>query len=174
MAINKSPCRVLQVAYDAARQAVAAHRHWFSPKKFTQPQLLACLVLKEFLRLDYRGLAEHLADHGELARLLALKVVPHYTIFQKAAARLLKAVPARELFDAVLDRALRATVRKRRVPLAAVDGTGMETRHTSRYYVKPRSRTGSEPQGTVYSKYPKIVLATDCLRGSEHRERSDH
>ena len=30
------------------------------------------------------------------------------------------------MFDAVLDRALRHKVRKRRVPLAAVDGTGME------------------------------------------------
>jgi hypothetical protein len=35
------------------------------------------LVLKEFLRLDHRGLVEHLADHGELTRLLALKVIPH-------------------------------------------------------------------------------------------------
>jgi Transposase DDE domain len=160
--MSKSPCRVLQVAYDAACQAVPAHRHRFSPKKFTQPQLLACLVLKEFLRLDYRGLTEHLADHGELARLLALKAIPHPTTLQKAAARLLKAAPARALFDAVLDRALRAKVRKRRVPLAAVDGTGMESRHTSRYYVKRRSRTGSATQETTYSKYPKVVLVTDC------------
>ena len=160
--MSKSPRRVLQVAYDAACQAVPAHRHRFSPKKFTQPQLLACLVLKEFLRLDYRGLVEHLADHGELTRLLDLKVIPHYTTLQKAAARLLKAAPARALFDAVLDRALRAKVRERRVPLAAVDGTGMETRHTSRYYVKRRSRTGSETQITTYSKYPKVVLVTDC------------
>src|SRR5215469_9539903 len=162
MTMSKSPRRVLQVAYDAARQAVPAHRHRFRPKKFTQPQLLACLVLKEFLRLDYRGLTEHLADHGELRRLLALKVIPHYTTLQKAAARLLRAAPARRLFDAVLDRALRAKVRKRRVPLAAVDGTGMESRHTSRYYVKRRSRTGSETQETTYAKYPKVILVTDC------------
>jgi Transposase DDE domain len=160
--MSKSPRRVLQVAYDAARQAVPAHRHRFSPKKFTQPQLMACLVLKEFLRLDYRGLTEHLADHDELTRSLALKAIPHYTTLQKAAARLLRAAPARELFDAVLDRALRAKVRKRRVPLAAIDGTGMESRHTSRYYVKRRSRTGSDTQVTTYSKYPKVVLVTDC------------
>jgi hypothetical protein len=160
--MSKSPRRVLQVAYDAACQAVPPQRHRFSPKKFTQPQLLACLVLKEFLRLDYRGLVEHLADHAELIRLLALKVIPHYTTLQKAAARLLTAAPARKLFDAVLDRALQEGVRKRRVPLAAVDGTGLETRHTSRYYVKRRSRTGSGTQVTTYSKYPKIVLVTDC------------
>jgi hypothetical protein len=159
---SKSPRRVFQVAYDAARRALPAHRHRFSPKKFTQHQLLACLVLKEFLRLDYRGLAEHLADHPDLARLIDLKAVPHYTTFQKAAARLLRAAPARKLFDAVLDRALRQEVRRRRVPPAAVDGTGMESRHVSRYYVKRRSKTGSGTQETTYSRYPKVVLVTDC------------
>jgi Transposase DDE domain len=162
MTTSKSPRKVAQVAYDAACEAVPSHRHRFSPKKFTQPQLLACLVLKEFLRLDYRGLAEHLADHSELTRSLALTVIPHYTTFQKAAARLLKAVPSRKLFDSVLDRALREKVRKRRVPLAAIDGTGMESRHTSRYYVKRRSRTAGETQDTSYAKYPKVVLVTDC------------
>jgi hypothetical protein len=162
MTTSKSPRRVLQVAYEAACQALPAHRHRFIPKKFTQPQLLACLVLKEFLRLDYRGLAAHLADHAELTRLLALEVIPHFTTFQKAAARLLKAAPARKLLDAVLDRAVTAKVRKRGVPLAAVDGTGMETRHTSRYYVKRRSSTGTTTQEMTYSKYPKVVLVTDC------------
>jgi hypothetical protein len=84
---SKSPRRVLQVAYDAACQALPAHRHRFSPKKFTQPQLMACLVLKEFLRLDYRGFAAHLDDHPDLGRLIDLKAVPHYTTFQKEEER---------------------------------------------------------------------------------------
>ena len=162
MTTSKSPRRVFQVAYEAACQALPAYRHKFSPKKFTQPQLLACLVLKEFARLDYRGLAEHLADHPDLGRLIDLKSIPHYTTSQKAADRLLRAAPARKLFDAVLDRALRDKVRKRRVPLAAVDGTGLESRHVSRYYVKRRAKTGTGTQETTYSKYPKVVLVNDC------------
>ena len=162
MTTSKSPRRVLQVAYNAACQALPAHRHRFSPKKFTQPQLMACLVLKEFLRLDYRGFTAHLTDHPDLGPMIGLKAVPHYTTFQKAAARLLKAAPARAMFDAVLDRALRDKVRRRRVPLAAVDGTGMESRHVSRYYVKRRSKTGTGTQETTYSRYPKVVLVTDC------------
>jgi hypothetical protein len=162
MTTSKSPRRVFQVAYEAACQALPSHRHRFSPKKFTQPQLVACLVLKEFLRLDYRGFAEHLADHPDLIRLIELRIVPHFTTFQKAAGRLLRAAPARKVFDAVLELALRRKIRKRRVPLAAVDGTGMESRHVSRYYVKRRSRTGSDTQETTYSKYPKVVLVTDC------------
>jgi Transposase DDE domain len=159
---SKSPRRVLQVAYDAACEAVPPHRHKFSPKKFTQHQLLACLVLKEFLRLDYRGLAAHLADHSDLRRQISLGAVPHFTTFQKAAGRLLAAVPGRKMFDAVLDRAVRAKVRKRRVPLAAADGTGMESRHTSRYYVKRRSRHGDTDQITTYATYPKVVFVVDC------------
>ena len=76
MTTSKSPRRVLWVAYEAACRALPAHRHRFSPKMFNQPQLLACLVLKEFLRLDYREFAAHLADQPDLARLTDVKAVP--------------------------------------------------------------------------------------------------
>jgi hypothetical protein len=163
MKISKSPRRVLQVAYDAACRALPTYRHKFSPKKFTQPQLMACLVLKEFLRLDYRGLAAHLADHPDLWHLIGLKAVPHYTTFQKAASRLLAALPGRKMFDAVLGRAREARVLKRRVRLAAVDGTGMESRHTSRYYVKRRAGGGDADPVRTYAHFPKVVFVVDCL-----------
>lgn len=161
MKTSKSPRRVLQVAYEAACRALPAHRHRFSPKKFTQPQLIACLVLKEFSRLDYRGLAAHLADHPDLCRLIGLKAVPHFTTFQKAAQRLLAAVPGRRLFDAVLERAREDGVRRRRVRLAAIDGTGMESRHVSRYYAKRKADGGGGVDRT-YAHYPKVVFVVDC------------
>ncbi len=120
------------------------------------------MVLKEFLRLDYRGLVAHLDDHPESARAIDLRAVPHFTTFQKAAARLLRAEPARKVFDAVLDLALKARARRRRVRLAAVDGTGLESRHVSRYYVKRRAKTGTGTQETTYARYPKVVLVVDC------------
>jgi hypothetical protein len=159
---SKSPRKILRVVYEAACQVLPAHRHRFSPKKFTQPQLLAGLVLKDFLRLDYRGFAEHLTDHPDLIHLIGLRTVPHDTTFQKAAHRPLAATPARALFDAVLKRALKDKVRKWRVPLLAIDGTGLESRHVSRYYVKRRAKSGTGTQETTYSKYPKIVPVTDC------------
>lgn len=45
-----------QLALHIARQQVPPYGSTFSPKKFTQPSLWACLCLKEYLRLDYRGL----------------------------------------------------------------------------------------------------------------------
>ena len=80
--------------------------------------------------------------------------------FQKAAELLLKAGPARAPLDAGPARALKDKVRRRRVPLAAVDGTGMESRHVSRYYVRRRSKTGTGTQETTYARYPKAVPVT--------------
>jgi hypothetical protein len=161
MRTSKSSRRVLQVAYEAACRALPAYRHKFSPKKFTQPQLMACLVLKEFLRTDYRGLAAHLADHADLCHQIGLKAVPHFTTFQKAAQRLLAAVPGRRMFDAVLERALKDRVRKRRVRLAAIDGTGMESRHVSRYFTKQQA--DGDPDGDrTYAHFPKVVFVVDC------------
>jgi len=90
MKTTKSPRRVLQVAYDCGKRALPPYGHRFSPKKFTQHQLFACLALKEFLKLDYRGVWELLRDSSDLGAVIELQDVPHWTTIQKAADRLLK------------------------------------------------------------------------------------
>jgi len=90
MKTSKSPRKVLQVAYATACQALPMYAHRFSPRKFTQPQLFACLALKEFLKLDYRGVQQLLLDRPDLCAAIELVEVPHWTTFQKAADRLLK------------------------------------------------------------------------------------
>ena len=90
---SKSPKRVLMAAHAVAADALPAYSHRFSPKKFTQHQLFAILVLKEFLKTDYRGVCQHLADCPGLRRAIELKAVPHWTTVQKAADRLLKKTP---------------------------------------------------------------------------------
>ena len=93
MKTSKSPRKVLQVAYATGQKALPPYAHRFSPQKFTQPQLLACLVLKEFLKLDYRGVQQLLIDTPELCAVIELTPVPHWTTLQKAADRLLKKTP---------------------------------------------------------------------------------
>ena len=133
MRTSKAPKRVFLTASRAATRALPAHRHRFVATKFYQPQYLACLVLNEFLRLDYRGLAAHLAEHTQQAHSVGLRAVTHYTTFHLAARRLLAARPGRRMFDAVLEYACEDGVRRRRVRLAGSDGTGLESRHISRY-----------------------------------------
>src|SRR5258708_2430285 len=84
---SKSPKAVALVAYATAKHSLPPYRHLKSPKKFTQHQLVACLVLKEFFRTDYRGIMEILTDSTDLQKILELEEVPHYTTLQKAAQR---------------------------------------------------------------------------------------
>ncbi len=99
MTTSKSPRRVLLCALLVGELVLKRYAHCFSPKKFTQPQLFACLVLKEFLQLDYRKLAELLADAAELRQAIRLDVVPHFTTFQKASRRLLRCGTCERLLD---------------------------------------------------------------------------
>ncbi len=90
---SKSPKDVLVTAYHVAQQSLKAYSHRYSPKKFTQHQLFATLVLKGFLKTDYRGVVKHLADCATLADAIDLKKISHFTTLQKASRRLLKTAP---------------------------------------------------------------------------------
>ena len=155
----KSPRTVLVIAWKVATAVLPLYSHRFSPKKFTQHQLFACLVLKAFLKADYRGLAAILKDAAEWCEAIELQKVPHYTTFQKAAERLLCIKPVAGLLDETVSQVMG---RRHCVPLAAIDSTGLESRHTSRYFIQRRSRESKPWKTTEYSRYPKLGLLVDC------------
>lgn len=155
---SKSPKAVALAALATARRALPAYSHLCSPKKFTQHQLFACLVLKNFLKTDYRGVVAHLADHPSLVELLQLRCVPHFTTLQKASRRLLACGRVRRL--------LTSTIRlhygrRRRVASSAVDSTGMECSAASAYFVRRRERVAKPWKTVVYHRYPKLGLVCD-------------
>jgi transposase len=159
---SKSPQDVAREALAAGTAALALYSHKFSPKKFTQPQLLACLVLKKFYKTDYRGIAAQLRDHSDLREILGLKKVPHFTTLQKAAARLL----SREAFRALLRSTIRRVMKRRRtVRRAAMDSSGFACGHASRYYVKRRAKgqsiQESPAQTAFYRRYAKLETVFD-------------
>jgi len=153
---------VLLTAYLIGLAKLRPYAHRFSPKKFTQAQLFACLVLKEFLQFDYRKLAAFLEDCPNLCKLIGLEVVPHFTTFQKAAQRLLRMPLAEQLLDGTLRLAKLQGRLKRKVPLAAGDGTGWESHHVSHYYVKRRASCSKHWQKTTYARFPKAGILCDC------------
>lgn len=159
---TKSPRRVLVFAYVIGGWALPAYAHRYSPKKFTQPQLFACLVLKEFLRLDYRKLSAVLTDCPEWCAAIDLECVPHYTTFQKAAARLLISKLARRTLHWTIHVGIALRRLRKRVVMAALDGTGFESHHASRYYVQRRSSTSKNWQKTTYRTFPKAGILCDC------------
>lgn len=162
MNTSKSPNAVAVVAYATAQRSLPAHRHLKSPKKFTQHQLLACLVLKEFFTTDYRGIAEILTDSSDLRRILELHDVPHYTTLQKAAGRLTKKHTLEKLITEILAIAIQQKILKRTVHLCALDGTGLESHHISAYFVKRKAKGEERYQMTTYTRYPKVGIVSDC------------
>jgi hypothetical protein len=100
---SKSPRKVLLAALAVAQgSALPLYANQYSPKKFTQHQVFAILVLKEFLRCDYRKITALLGDAPDLCHAIGLQAVPHYTTLQKASRRLLTAPRTRALLDATL------------------------------------------------------------------------
>jgi hypothetical protein len=71
--MTKSPRAVAREALRLARGALPAYSSKFSRKDFTQHPLFALLALKTFLKTDYRGLAQMLADFSELRQDLGLE-----------------------------------------------------------------------------------------------------
>ena len=149
-------------AHLTGRLCLPDYSHHSSPKKFTQPQLFACLVLKEFLQLDYRKLAALLADAPELAAVIELKSVPHFTTFQKAADRLLLSPRVHRLLDETLRIARCCKRLASRSRLAALDGTGWESHHASSYFVKRRANCSKFWQKITYKTFPKAGVLCDA------------
>jgi hypothetical protein len=155
----KSPLRVARRALAAGQAALRRYAHKNSPKKFTQPQLFACLVLKVFLQTDYRGLEETLWNLRDLPRVLGLPCIPHFTTVHKAAARLLVRRRVRRLLDFTVRRVLG---RRQRVKRAALGSTGFAAGHTSHYCAKRRTKGASAKEKVRYSRFAKLEAAFDC------------
>lgn len=163
MITTKSPRFVVRTALAVAQKALPPYTSRFSPKKYTQPQLVACLVLKEFLGLDYRGVVALLADSTDVSREIKLVSIPHFTTLQKASRELLRRRNIEKLMRSILAVATDAGMMHRSVPVAAMDGTGFESRAVSGYFVA-RERS-LQFKGLVerakYFRYPKVGLVCD-------------
>lgn len=159
---TKSPTEVLRVAYEVGKASLADYSHPRSPQTFTQPQLFACLVLKAFFQTDYRGIEQILIECSDLRNSIGLERVPHFTTLQKAEKRLLDAEKSRALLQQTIKSALTRNQMNRIVELAAIDGSGFESRHVSQYFVRRRSRNNNLFQDTNYSRFPKMGLLCDC------------
>jgi len=156
---SKSPKKVAQAAYAIARNTLPDYSHRFSPKKFTQAQLFTCLVLKIFFKKDYRGITEILRDNPTLCETFHLATVPHFTTLQKASDRLL----AYQMVDRLLESTVKTLCKKRKIKLAAVDSTGLEARHISKYFVRrKRAKQLETYEETYYRRWPKLAVVCDC------------
>jgi Transposase DDE domain len=116
-------------------------------------------VLKAFFKTDYRGIAVYLEDLRDLAALLGLQAVPHWTTLQKASQRLLRLPAADRLLSSTVERFLGT---KQRLEHVAFDSTGLACGHASSCYVRRKAKGGKVWQHITYRRYAKLEAAFDC------------
>jgi len=149
---------VANVALRIGQRSLPEYAHRFSPRKFTQPQLFACLVLKAFFKTDYRGISAILEDVPDLRDVIGLRTTPHFTTLQKAAGRLLCFASVRHLLYETVRTALG---NKRTVPCVAIDSTGFELTHASRYYIWRAKHIGAPHIHMTYRRFGKLHIICD-------------
>ena len=88
--MTKSPVALGREALKVAKAGLPIYSSHYSRKDFTQHQLFAILVLRQFFKTDYRGIIQMLRDFSDLRRALKLNKIPHYSTLCYAEKRLLK------------------------------------------------------------------------------------
>jgi len=122
-----------------------------SRKDFTQPQLMACLILRAYLKATYRDFCDQLSVSSELREALGLRKVPDYSTLCKYASK----PGTQKVLEAMLvtlAQEMQALDPSERCE-AGMDATGMETTGASVHY---RTRTGTKRK--AYLKLSVLVL----------------
>lgn len=82
-----------QQALEVGRETFDDYSHPNSPKKFTQPQLFACLAVRQMLGATYQATRLRLCEWSDLREVLGLEQTPSSSALHEAEARLLKKSP---------------------------------------------------------------------------------
>ena len=156
--LTKKPTveRVAELAMKLGGRHLADYGSARSRDDFTQRQLMACLILRAYLKTTYRGVLELLSVSPHLRGALGMPDKrPHYTTLQKFSAR--------SQVLAIADAMIRTIGRAAGEPKfaktsAAMDATGLETTTASAHF---QSRAGRTRRKWV--KVSTIVLCGSLL-----------
>jgi hypothetical protein len=140
--------RVAKLSLCLARKFMPSYSHPKSPHKFTQPQLMACLILRAYLKETYRGVVDQLDASKELRETLGLQRLPDYSTLKRFADRSAVA----EITDAILADLAKSLGAD--APAVAMDSTGLETTSASAYFC---TRSGRKRK-----QYVKLSVAVLC------------
>lgn len=148
--------QVAEMAMRLGQRYLADYGARRSRHDFTQRQLMACLVLRAYLKTTYRGVLEFLSLSPALRERLGLSdKLPHFTTLQKFSARSQVVAIAQKLVAAI-----GASVAQKQTPpqSAAMDSTGLTTTQASEYF---RSRSGKQSRRWV--KVSVVVWTASLL-----------
>ena len=142
---------LIRISMLVCRRHLAKYSHPKSPRRYTQSQLMSCLILKARLDLTYRGIVELLEVSSELREAMGLERVPRHTTLEEFFSR----VASVELIDRLVGEVL-TLCRESGEPVheLAVDSTGVACTPASRHY---ELRIERKP-----GRYVKLMLAVAC------------
>lgn len=143
METNKSVLQAMERAYQLARRVWKDHTSPCSRQEFTLPQLFACLIVREMLRLSYRKAEVFLGDVPEWLARIGLNHPPDHNTLWRAFGKLLKRSKCRRMIDLLAeeDRKLNADLLSK--PLS-IDSTCYEDHYRSRHYERVCQRMRRE------------------------------
>lgn len=156
---SKSPRRVAAVALHAAQKCVPRYGHRCSPKVYTQPQLIAMLVLKTLWATSYKTTEIYLQDNPTLQEDLKLKRVPDHSTLHRASRRLFHF----DIFRSLLGQVTHLMLGSRKsIAISAIDSTGFEAGQVSPYFVKrKRNKDDLHYETCTYRHFPKCSVIID-------------
>ena len=99
-----------------------------------------------------------LLDLPDLCSAIEMRSVPDYSTLCKAEKRLLGENNTRSLLQETIQQALSRKHMKELIELAAIDGSGFESRHISEHYRKRQNLTGKV---IPHKKHPKLSIVVD-------------
>jgi IS5 family transposase len=135
---------IARIAYRLAQAKLPKYTHPNSPKRFTQPQLAACVVLMAHLGLSYRDMEEWLLASDQVCAVLELSDVPDHSTLNRTMKRLrMKGLAA---LNEELLRRLGVDEE-----FVAIDSTGYPLTQASQHFITRR--------GQSYSHYVKGFYA---------------
>jgi hypothetical protein len=138
------------------RKIFRSHRSRFSRKDFTQAQLFACLILRQFYGLSYRRTEQLLRDAPQWLAEVGMNAAPDHNTLWRAFGAMLQSRRINRMLDLLtgcFDRMGRLKLRD--CPLA-LDSTCFEQRHRSGHYDRRcrQMRRKSEPKAQEKAEKP--------------------
>lgn len=154
--------KAARIAYQLASRRVARYSHPKSPHHFTQPQLVACVLMTFYLDLSYRDMEAWLLASDQVCNVLELTRVPDHSTLSRSFKKL-------RLSDlaALKDELLRQMAVEAEV--VAGDSTSFRLCQASAYY---QTRRGQQFRDWVKGAYAvgvdsRLVLAWASGAGSQ-------
>lgn len=141
-------------AHRLAARVWPAYTHDFSRQDFTLPQLFACLVVREMMRLSYRKTEALLRDSPHWLADIGMSKPPDHNTLWRAFAVLMQTRRVNRVLDLLAEMFARERLLKLAVKPLTIDSTCYEQRHRSRHYdrVCRKMRLGD---GEKYANRPE-------------------